>query len=478
MDLTQQQEAQFFKQQAQNDLLSFSVYTDKFFDIVKIHEVMADALMKVESGEIKKLILELPPRSWKSRISWEFIAWLMWRNPNKDVLLTGHSSSLLETFSRNIRNRINSTEYQSLFETKLAEWNTAVKSWKTDKWWEFSIFWVGGGITWKWWHYIFIDDPYSWREEAESQTIKDKVWDWYKSTLLSRKQNDNSAIILIMQRWAEDDLAWRILEADKKWEWTEIKIPAINEKWESFWPEKFSIKYLQEMKNEIWEYFFSSQYQQDPLNLGSWAFIKEYFEYSNILENRVVSTRLNIISFLDPAISKKQEADFTWLVTIWHDPNSNLTYILEVKQLKEQPDEIINAVFATSDKFKNHWTSYRMWIEVVQYQKMLALEIQKQMRIRDKFFTLEEVRPQWEKEARILSTLQGRYSTKSVLHSLTTDNIGELESELLKFPNWKHDDLIDALSWAVALMTVNSIWDENEEDEYITSDNDTWYWFM
>ncbi len=458
MELTKQQEAQFFKEQAQKDLLSFAVYNDKFFNIVKIHEIMADALMKVESWEIKKLILELPPRSWKSRISWEFIAWLMWRNPNKDVLLTWHSSSLLETFSRTIRNRIDSDEYRQIFpEVALADWNTAVKSWKTNQWWEFSIFWVWWWITWKWWHYIIIDDPYSWREDAESQTIKDKTWDWYKSTLLSRRQNEDSAIIVIMQRWAEDDLVWQILEDDKKWEWTEIKIPAISEEWESFWPEKFSMKYLEEMRQEIWEYFFMSQYQQDPVNEWSWAFKKEMFEYCEDAEIEWRLLRLNITTFLDPAISKKQEADNTALITIWTDPQSNLTYLLEVKKFKEEPDWIIDEVFDTSDRYKHIGKNYKMWVEVVQYQKMLALEIKKQMRIRDKHFILEEVRPQWEKESRIKAALQWRYSSRSIIHNKSIDNIWALETELLKFPNWKHDDMIDALASAMAMSQATKI---------------------
>lgn len=97
-----------------------------------------------------------------------------------------------------------------------------------------------------------------------------------------------------------------------------------------------------------------------------------------------------------------------------------------------------------------------MWIEVVQYQKMLSLEITKQMRLRDKFFTLEEVRPQWEKEARIISALQPRYSSHSVIHPRYWANIQDLETELLKFPNGKHDDMIDALASAVVLSTVNT----------------------
>ena len=81
------------------------------------------------------------------------------------------------------------------------------------------------------------------------------------------------------------------------------------------------------------------------------------------------------------------------------------------------------------------------------------MEIQKQMRIRNHFFTLEEIRPNTEKNAKIRTLLQPRYSSHSILHSLF---MADLEAELLKFPNGKHDDMIDALSGCIQLFeTVN-----------------------
>ena len=269
---------QMFKQQARNNLLSFCVYTDKFFDIINIHEKMAQTLERVISWELKNVILELPPRSGKSRIMQEMIAYTLGKAPEKDILLTGHSASLLESFSRNIRNRIQSDEYKQLFSTKLAEGNTAVKSWKTNGNGEFSIFGVGGGITGKGGNILVIDDPYSGREDAESKTIREKVYDWYKSTFLSRKHNKDSAVIIIMQRWREDDLVGKLLEENPD-KWEVVEFPAINEEGESFWPSKFPIEYLEEIKQDMGTYFFQSQYQQDPVSMGSGAFTDDMFEY-------------------------------------------------------------------------------------------------------------------------------------------------------------------------------------------------------
>lgn len=113
------------------------------------------------------------------------------------------------------------------------------------------------------------------------------------------------------------------------------------------------------------------------------------------------------------------------------------------------PDEIIDNVFATFTK----WKPKRIGIEVVAYQKMLALEIKKQMNIRNLYFVLDEINPQGEKEARIRTILQPRYSNHSIWHN----NAQALELELLKFPNGKHDDICDGLASAVNMLSTHNI---------------------
>lgn len=432
---------------AQKDLLSFCVFTDKFFEILPHHELIAFELTRLEKWEIQNLILSMPPRSGKSRIMQEFIARFFWIYKWKNILYTWHSLSLLQGFSRNIRNRINSYEYKTIFDTVISSESSAVNNWNIEWWWEFAIYWVGWGITWKGWDILVIDDPYASRQDAESDTVRRTVSDWYWSTFLSRKQSDKTKQIIIMQRWREDDLVWEILEREGE-KWKELKIPSLNEKWESFWEEKFSSAFFEEIRKTS-PIFFQSQYQQDPVNAWSWDFRREYFRYATISPE--MYTRMNIVTFLDPAISEKEEADSSAIVTVWHDTKSNFRYLLEVKKIKALPDEIIRESFGTAKKFFSLGLSYKFWIEVIQYQKMLALAIKDEMIKQDFYFYLEEVRPSWEKNARIRSILQPLYASWMLFHNDTIDS-SDIELELLKFPNGKHDDMIDAESWAMSIL--------------------------
>lgn len=391
--------------------------------------------------KIKRLILQTPPRSWKSRMICEAIAHWMWYLENTDIIYTGHSIWLLEWFSRNIRNRIESPEYKELFPTKIKDWNSALQSWATTNNNQLMIYWVGGWITGKWWHRLIIDDPYATRQDAESDTIRRRVKEWYDSTFYSRRHNQDAGICLIMQRWREDDLVWDLLWIE---DWEVVKIPAIEE-WKSFWESRFDMNELEKIRNQIWDYFFMSQYMQDPINEWGWDFKRDYFQYADAIPHN-----LEIVTFIDPAISQKQEADNTAIVTIWLDRRSNNIYVLEVLAGRMLPDEIIDNVFKTYLK----WKPKRIGIEVVQYQKMLALEIRKQMNIRNIFFVLDEVNPQWEKQARIRTVLQPRYSNMSVFHNNTCT---DLELELLKFPNGKHDDMADALASAVNMINTFNV---------------------
>jgi predicted phage terminase large subunit-like protein len=121
---------------------------------------------------------------------------------------------------------------------------------------------------------------------------------------------------------------------------------------------------------------------------------------------------------------------------------------LDVWCAREQPDVVITELF----RIVSQYNPITVGIEVVAYQKMLAQEIKKQMRIRDSWFYLEEVRPMGDKVARINATLRARYATGNVFHVKPCRNNSSLEAQMIKYPHAKHDDMVDALSGAVSLL--------------------------
>lgn len=120
------------------------------------------------------------------------------------------------------------------------------------------------------------------------------------------------------------------------------------------------------------------------------------------------------------------------------------------------PDMIIQELFETAKYWFNRGQLYKAGIEVVQYQKMLANAIKDRMRQIDFYFNLEEVTPRGEKEARIRTILQPIYASGRMTH-IKGANINDYEIELVRFPNGKHDDMIDACSQAVSILESVSI---------------------
>ena len=322
----------------------------------------------------------------------------------------------------------------------LANDSSAVDHWHTnakDAGWYVSV-WVGGSITGKGANVLLTDDPIKDAEQANSQLYRDKIWDWYNFVMRTRMSNDRAAEIVVQTRWHEDDLSGRLLEKEN--DWTVLKIPAIKDG-KSYWPEKFSLAYLEKLKEQIWPYAWSALYMQEPIVSGNWLFKREYFKYYEM--PTIDLSKARIYTFLDPAISTRQTADFTAIVTIaviWFD-----VYILDIRHGQWEPDTIIDQLFDVVECFDTE-----VGIEVIQYQKMLALEIRKQMDYRNKQFVLKEVRPMGEKEARIATNLQSRYASGRIHHLFWVCEA--LEAEALSFPRWKHDDILDALSGAIKMV--------------------------
>ena len=160
-------------------------------------------LDRVTRGDLKRLMLFVPPRHGKSeQTTIRYPTWRLERDPTLRVIVGAYNQILANKFSRKAR-RI------AVQRLDLSAERVAVEDWETAQGGGFRVVGVGGGITGQGGDLIIIDDPVKNREEANSQAYRDRVWEWYTDDLYTRLE-PGGAIILIMTRWHEDDLAGRI----------------------------------------------------------------------------------------------------------------------------------------------------------------------------------------------------------------------------------------------------------------------------
>ena len=167
-------------------------------------------------------MLFLPPGSAKSTYgSILFPPWYLAGASHKSIIAASHTAELAERWGRKVRNIVE--EDAAVLGYGLAGENRAAGRWETSAGGEYFAAGVGGSITGRRADLAIIDDPVRSREDADSETIRDKQWDWYNFDLVTRLKPD-AAVILIMTRWHEDDLAGRILQAEEA-RWRVVRLP-------------------------------------------------------------------------------------------------------------------------------------------------------------------------------------------------------------------------------------------------------------
>ena len=262
-------------------LIDFSIILDKNYKPSFHHEKIANALERVEKGEIKRLIIQMPPRHGKSQLaSINFPAWYLGRNPDKEIITASYSADLAIDFGSKTRDVVSDELYKEIFETRLKQDDQNKAKWKTNKKGSYTSVGVGGPLTGRGANVLIIDDPIKNREEAESETIRKKVWDWYTSTAYTRLEK-NGAIIVIMTRWHLDDLAGRLLDYEEHGgeHWEVISFPAVAEQDEDYrkegealWPAKYDLDALMNIKQNIGAYDWNCTPAYTPILMADWTY--------------------------------------------------------------------------------------------------------------------------------------------------------------------------------------------------------------
>jgi hypothetical protein len=440
--------------QARNNLVDFEIATDGKYDPNWHHEKIARELEFIEQNgdkEYKILVLSVPPRHGKSQqCSIDFPAWYLGRNPNKEIITASYSADLAQDFGGKTREKVDSNEYKLIFpEVKLKEDEKARGRWRTEQGGSYTAVGVGGPITGRGANILLIDDPIKNREEAESEIIRNKIWDWFTSTAFTRLE-PNGVAIIIMTRWHLDDLAGRILIHPSLGKRTKvIKFQAIAEREEikrhvgsPLWPERYGTEALTEIKEAIGPYDWNALYQGNPVPTGSQELKLEWIRKISEVELDQKNTR-NFLT-IDTAMSKKTEADFTGFCdnsvdreNFWH---------LKAWRMKLSPEELVDNLFSLYGKRKYE----KIGIEKTAYLEGLRPYIEMEQRKRNTFLPIVELKHnQTAKEVRIRGLIPV-YASKTIFH--VEGRCKALEEEMMSFPVGVHDDVLDATAYQLQII--------------------------
>ncbi len=318
------------KEASREDFLTFVKKMWPAFIGGKHHEIMADAFERVANGDLKRLIINMPPRHTKSEFaSFLFPAWFLGRYPEKKIIQTAHTAELAVGFGRKVRNLIGQEDFQQVFPgIELSSDSKAAGRWNTNKRGDYFAIGVGGAVTGKGADVLIIDDPHSEQEAAlgaYNPEVYDKVYEWYTSGPRQRLQPGGS-IIIVMTRWSTRDLTGKIIKSVTQREgvddWEIIELPAIMPSGDPLWPEFWPLDQLEALRAELPVSKWSAQYQQDPTSEEG-ALIKR--EWWQEWEKDDPPACEAIIQSWDTAFLKTQRADYSACTTwgVFQHPNES-----------------------------------------------------------------------------------------------------------------------------------------------------------
>ena len=411
------------------------------------HKIMAEAFERVASGDLKRLIINMPPRHTKSEFaSFLFPAWYLGKFPEKKIIQTAHTAELAVGFGRKVRNLVGSPDYQRIFQTKLSTDSKAAGRWNTNKGGEYFAIGVGGAVTGKGADVLIIDDPHSEQEAMQGNpAVYDRVYEWYSSGPRQRLQPGGS-IVLVMTRWSTRDLTGQIIEnsiAREGDEWEVIELPAIMPSGKPLWPEFWKKEELESIKAEIPVSKWEAQYQQNPTSEEG-AIVKR--EMWRIWEKDNPPQCDFIIQSWDTAFEKSNRADYSACTTwgVFHHPNesgdliANLIILDAFKDRMEFPE-----LKRTAYDMYKEWNPDALIVEKKAAGAPLIYEM-RQMGIPVSEYTPNKGS---DKIARV-NAISDLFAS-GLVWCPNRRWAEEVMEEMASFPNGAHDDLVDSTTQAL-----------------------------
>lgn len=415
-------------------------------------EILADLIESIERREIMKAIVNMPPRHGKTETGTKKAnAWISGRKPEWDLLTATYGDSFARDFGLAVKSIIQSQRFRQVFpDYFLTKENPGELRNHLGK----ALFFLGrrSPTTGRGGDLILVDDPTKDDREVRYITYRDDVWEWFTQTLLTRRHHDQAPILVTQTRWHEDDIVGRITDpTNPKYSkefgdgWTIVNLPAIAEEddpmgrrpGEALWPERFGIKYLEELRaaNPV---AFSSLYQSDPAPAeGVFYQAEDLHTY----ERGELPEGMRFYGASDHAVSIDAQNDPTCMGIFGICPKGNAYIMPDLVWRRIQADEAVEQMIRLMRAHSPLW----WYAERGHISRAIGPFLKKRMQEEGIFCPIAEDQPVADKMQRAHSA-RARAAQGRILFPAFAEWWPRAKNELLKFPNGRHDDFVDMLS--------------------------------
>lgn len=422
-------------------------------------DLIAAKLDACRRGEIRRLIINVPPRSLKSlAASIAFPAFLLGHDPSAQIICASYGQDLSDKLARDTRTVMQSPWYKRAFGERLAGARPSMQEITTPAQGFRLATSVGGVLTGRGADYLIVDDPMK-PDEAASDTLRERANEWYDSTLYTRlNDKQRGCIIVIMQRLHEDDLVGHLLERDA---WEHLSFPAIAERDETYTiasplgdythhravgdilhPEREPRETLAALRRNIGEYHFAGQYQQSPRPLGGGMVKEDWFSRYTDATRPAAFERI-VISW-DTASKVTELADYS-VGTVWGVTPEDHVYLLDVCREKLEFPALKRKIRELGDK----WRPSTILIE----DRSSGTQLIQDLRY-EGLNSVTPYTPQAEKVMRMLAQTPAIEQGKVWLPE-QAPWLAAYITELTSFPKAKHDDQVDSTAQALEWFATN-----------------------
>lgn len=398
----------------------------------------------IEATDYDTLLIFAPPGSAKSSyVSVATPSWYLASRPTASVLAASHSTTLAEKWGRRVRNLVN--EHSATLGIALAADSQAAGRWALTAGGEYMAAGVGVGIAGFRADLGLIDDPIGSREDAFSELIREKQWDWFINDFSARLKPSAKRVVM-HTRWHEDDLAGRIMTAAKQGRYSikVLSIPAIAREGDQLgrapgewlWDDPTGYDYgafLRARHREVPPFEWSALYQQEPAPAEGDYFKRDWWHWYD-----EPPAHLTYYGASDYAVTAKG-GDYTVHGVAGVDPDDNL-YIIDIWRQQTASDQWIEALLDMANQYKP-----MCWAEEQgQIVKSLGPFIDRRMRERRVYFHREQFVSIADKPTRCRA-FQARAAMRKIYLPRNAPWLSDFLAELHTFPTGRHDDQVDAV---------------------------------